>query len=148
MEAIVSTFLPLGPLGQGGFAIMQLGKVACTLCKDMHTLPAVANAGDTLYTIGFLIAIIMCAFGLVWVFFAVATISRTNRFPFNMGEGFGFVSASCCGEISTTKPKRVQQWNTLPEDDIDRRLTALGLYWDKAAGAIICIPCKYALQTK
>ncbi|KAK5107700.1 hypothetical protein LTR62_000894 [Meristemomyces frigidus] len=90
-EAIVSTFLPLGPLGQGGFAIMQLGKVARTLFKESHALPAVANAGDMLYTIGFFIAIIMWGFGLVWLFFAMATISRTNRFPFNMGWwGFTF----------------------------------------------------------
>ncbi|KAK4546954.1 hypothetical protein LTR36_001686 [Oleoguttula mirabilis] len=84
-EAIVSTFLPLGPLGQGGFAIMQLGKVARTHFKATNTLPAAENAGEILYTLGFLIAIVLWGFGLIWLFFAVATIYRTPRFPFNMG---------------------------------------------------------------
>lgn len=41
-----------------------------------------------------------------------------------------------------------QAWSALPEADVHRRLTALGLHWDRAAGAIICLSCKYALQTK
>jgi hypothetical protein len=41
-----------------------------------------------------------------------------------------------------------QAWNVLPELDVDDKFLTLGLYWDKDAGAIICIKCKYALQTK
>jgi hypothetical protein len=41
-----------------------------------------------------------------------------------------------------------QAWNVLSELDVDSKFLALGLYWDKDAGAIICIKCKYALQTK
>ena len=37
-EVIVSVFLPLGPLGQGGFAIMQLGKVSLKIFPKTHTL--------------------------------------------------------------------------------------------------------------
>lgn len=36
----------------------------------------------------------------------------------------------------------------MPERDADRTLAVFGLHWDKDAGAIICISCKYALQTK
>jgi tellurite resistance protein TehA-like permease len=36
-EVIVSVFLPLGPLGQGGFALMQLGKIS------MEIFPKVRN---------------------------------------------------------------------------------------------------------
>lgn len=94
-EVIVSVFLPLGPLGQGGFAIMQLGKVAMEVFPLTNTLllgPAIAgvNAGQILYVLGWMVATIMWGFGLVWMFFAAASITR-SRFPFNMGWwGFTF----------------------------------------------------------
>lgn len=90
-EVIVSVFLPLGPLGQGGFAIQKLGSVAMkifprTLTLSEHT----TNSGDILYVMGYLMALIMWGFGLVWLFFAFASISR-SKFPFNMGWwGFTF----------------------------------------------------------
>ncbi|KAF7899158.1 uncharacterized protein EAF01_008371 [Botrytis porri] len=91
-EVIVSVFLPLGPLGQGGFALMQLGKVSLTLFPQTNTLPAIPapGPGPIFYTLGFLLALIMWGFGLLWLFFALASISR-SRFPFNMGWwGFTF----------------------------------------------------------
>lgn len=90
-EVIVTCLLPLGPLGQGGFAIMQLGKVALIIFPKMNTLPAVnGHAGEVLYVVGWLTGIIMWGFGLVWFFFAIASISR-SKFPFNMGWwGFTF----------------------------------------------------------
>jgi tellurite resistance protein TehA-like permease len=90
-EVIVSVFLPLGPLGQGGFAIMQLGKVASTLFPISGTLQSGStNPGEFLYVVGWLAATIMWGFGLVWLFFAAASITR-SRFPFNMGWwGFTF----------------------------------------------------------
>jgi len=91
-EVIVSVFLPLGPLGQGGFAIMQMGKVAMEIFPKTGTLPTAGmmNAGDILYVIGWLTATVMWGFGLVWLFFAAASISR-SKFPFNMGWwGFTF----------------------------------------------------------
>merc|ERR1711977_304671 len=87
--------LPIGPLGQGGFAIMQLGKVAMDIFPITHTLPlspneGSVNAGQFLYIIGWLTATVMWGFGLVWLFFAAASITR-SRFPFNMGWwGFTF----------------------------------------------------------
>jgi len=81
-ENIVSVFLPLGPLGQGGFGIMQLGKVAMDVLPKTGSL--IPEAGRILYVLGFFIAVIMWAFGLVWLFFAVASISK-QKFPFNMG---------------------------------------------------------------
>ncbi|KAK6355663.1 Plasma membrane sulfite pump involved in sulfite metabolism [Orbilia javanica] len=90
-EVIVSVFLPLGPLGSGAFGIMKLGEVANVLLPITGTLPAVkdAMAGGILYILGFAIALVMWGFALVWLFFAVASITRT-RFPFNMGF-WGFV---------------------------------------------------------
>ena len=81
-EVIVSVFLPVGPLGQGAFAIMHLGKVSMAIFPMTGAL--IPNAGDILYVLGFAVALIMWGFGLVWSFFALASISR-SRFHFNMG---------------------------------------------------------------
>lgn len=87
-EVIVSVFLPLGPLGQGGYAVMQLGKVSMQVFPKTDTL--IQSAGPILYVLGFIVALIMWGFGLVWLFFALASISR-SKFPFNMGWwGFTF----------------------------------------------------------
>ena len=87
-EVIVSVFLPLGPLGQGGFAIMQLGAVAMKIFPKTGTLTT--NAGEIFYVAGVLVALIMWGFGLLWLFFAMASIQR-SKLPFNMGWwGFTF----------------------------------------------------------
>ena len=98
-EVVVSVFLPLGPLGQGGFAIQQLGKVARDAFPKTHSL--IPGAGDTLYTMGFIVALILWGYGLVWLFFAVASISR-SKFPFNMG-WWGFTFPLGVFTISTTQ---------------------------------------------
>lgn len=52
-EVIVSTFLPLGPCGMGGFAIQELGNLARTLFHKTNSLPAThVYAGDVLYIAG------------------------------------------------------------------------------------------------
>lgn len=90
-EVIVSVFLPLGPLGQGGFAIMNLGSVALRVFAETRTLQSsTTNSAEVLYMLGWLVATIMWGFGLVWLFFAAASITR-SKFPFNMGWwGFTF----------------------------------------------------------
>lgn len=100
-EVIVSTFLPLGPLGQGGFAFMQLGKVAQTLFKQTHTLPVSSMTGDIVYTLGFLAALLLWGFGLVWLFFAIASLLTVRHFPFNMG-WWGFTFPLGVYAVSTT----------------------------------------------
>jgi tellurite resistance protein TehA-like permease len=101
-EVIVSVFLPLGPLGQGGFAIMQLGKVAQILFPKTGTLVTESgvHSGEILYVVGWLVALIMWGFGLVWMFFAFASISR-SKFPFNMG-WWGFTFPLGVFTVSTT----------------------------------------------
>jgi tellurite resistance protein TehA-like permease len=90
-EVIVSVFLPLGPLGQGGYGIQKLGMVAMQIFPQTGTLSeTTTKSGDILYIVGYLVALIMWGFGLVWLFFAFASIGR-SRFPFNMGWwGFTF----------------------------------------------------------
>lgn len=102
-EVVVSTFLPLGPLGQGSFAVMQLGKVAHQVFTKTNTLPVVGGqvAGELMYVGGFYLAMIMWGFGLCWLVLALATIYKTSRFPFNMG-WWGFTFPLGVYTVSTT----------------------------------------------
>ncbi|KAJ4362426.1 Plasma membrane sulfite pump involved in sulfite metabolism [Neocucurbitaria cava] len=87
-EVIVSVFLPLGPMGQGGYAAMQLRIQASRVFPETKVLHPMA--GEILYVLGWITAMVLWGFGLVWGFFAVASISR-SKFPFNMGWwGFTF----------------------------------------------------------
>lgn len=90
-EAIVSMFLPVAPLGQGGYAIMQLGKVAAEVFPKNGVLGKMgANSGEILYVTGWILGYIMWANGLAWIFFALASLSR-RKFAFNIGWwGFTF----------------------------------------------------------
>lgn len=102
-EVIVSVFLPLGPLGQGGFAIMQLGKVAQKVFPANHTLAeasGIVNPGGVLYILGWITGLIMWGFAIVWLFFALASISQ-SKFPFNMG-WWGFTFPLGVLTVSTT----------------------------------------------
>ncbi|RYO91831.1 hypothetical protein DL764_008227 [Monosporascus ibericus] len=83
-EHMVSTFLPLGPLGQGGFAFQQLGKQAMRVFPLTETLPEVTHqnkllAGEIFYTLGFMVAIILWGFGLMWLFFASLSVTRQKQ---------------------------------------------------------------------
>lgn len=49
------------------------------------------TAVGTVYVLGFMTALLLWAFGLVWLFFASASIFRCKKFPFNIGWwGFTF----------------------------------------------------------
>jgi tellurite resistance protein TehA-like permease len=80
-EVIVSVFLPLGPLGQGSFGIMQLGKVCAKVFPRTENFGP--DSGRVIYSFSIVVALIIWGYGLVWLFFAVASITR-SRFPFNM----------------------------------------------------------------
>ncbi|KAA8649287.1 TDT family transporter [Aspergillus tanneri] len=79
---VVSVFLPLGPLGQGGFGIQKLGECARKIFPQTGSLHSAS--GILFYEGGFILGLIMWAFGLVWLFFAIASLVRTRRFPFNL----------------------------------------------------------------
>jgi tellurite resistance protein TehA-like permease len=71
---------------------MYLGKVARDVIPLTSSLPPNSQlAGEILYVVGFIAALIMWGFGLVWFVFALAAILRNRPFPFNMGWwGFTF----------------------------------------------------------
>ncbi|CRL25728.1 C4-dicarboxylate transporter/malic acid transport protein [Penicillium camemberti] len=105
---IVSTFLPLGPLGQGGFGILKLGSVAQKVFPQTHALGP--ESGNAFYYAGFLIGILLWAFGLVWLFFAMASVLKTRRFPFSLGWwAFTFplgVYATCTCQLGREMPSK------------------------------------------
>jgi tellurite resistance protein TehA-like permease len=90
-EIVVSSFLPLGPLGMGGYTIMYLGFVAKDVFPQVHFFHGLPVAGDVVYILGVFIALILWGFGLTWLCFALASIHKSRPFPFNMGWwGFTF----------------------------------------------------------
>ncbi|KAJ6032938.1 uncharacterized protein N7446_008769 [Penicillium canescens] len=117
---IVSVFLPLGPLGQGGYGAMKLGQCAQEIFPKTHTLQEAS--GPTFYTLGFLVALIMWSFGLVWLFFAIASIAHNKKFPFNIGWwGFTFP----LGVFATST---CQMGSELPSNFFDILGTILSLF--------------------
>lgn len=85
-EVIVSVFLPLGPLGFGGFTILNLGKQAKDIFPQTGTLDPLA--GQVAYIMGFFVAFIMWSWALLWLCFALGTLLKTamdTGVPFNMG---------------------------------------------------------------
>ena len=91
-EVVVSCFLPLGPLGFGGYTIMYIGKVALDVFPTTESFaPHSEQFAVIFYAVGWLVALIMWGFGLLWGVFAIASIYKSRPFPFSMGWwGFTF----------------------------------------------------------
>lgn len=87
---------------------MKLGQCARDIFPKTHTLEE--GSGPTFYTLGFLVALILWSFGLVWLFFASASIAHCKKFPFNIGWwGFTFplgVYAASTTQIGTELPSK------------------------------------------
>lgn len=85
---------------------MKLGQCAQLIFPKTNTLEQ--SSGPMFYTLGFLVALILWAFGLVWLFFASASIVRAKGFPFNIGWwGFTF-------PLGVFAASTVQMGNELP----------------------------------
>jgi len=68
---------------------MKLGQCARDIFPKTQTLEQAS--GSAFYAFGFLVGLILWSFGLVWLFFAIASIARNKTFPFNIGWwGFTF----------------------------------------------------------
>ncbi|KAG6007533.1 hypothetical protein E4U21_005834 [Claviceps maximensis] len=87
-EVLVSVFLPIGPLGQGGFGIQQLGKVALQLLPKTHVFEAagvdVTRGSEALYVLGVFIGMMLWGFAFAWLCFALISLGTVRDFPFNM----------------------------------------------------------------
>ncbi|KAL5596702.1 hypothetical protein BROUX41_006606 [Berkeleyomyces rouxiae] len=107
-DFIVSVFLPIGALGNGGFGIINLGMASLKtfpktglLAAKLGSENAELVAGQVLYIFGILAGLCCWGFGMVLLSFALISIFTTKHFPFNMGWwGFTFpmgVLATCTG---------------------------------------------------
>lgn len=104
--AIVSVFLPLGPCGQGSFAILQFSKVIRSLAEKSNVAlgaGATLSASDqrtfalAIYAGTLPVALVIWGLGFFWLTIAVMSVSKmalTDRLAFNMG--FWRVSTSTC----------------------------------------------------
>ncbi len=107
-EAIVSVLLPIGPLGQGGFGILQLGRVWLAMLPKYGTVGSLgaggANVGEIFYAVGILAALCMWGSALGWLSFALITFASIKNFPFNIRWwGFTFplgVCTACTGLLA------------------------------------------------
>jgi hypothetical protein len=101
-DVLVSGCLPLGPMGQGGFGILNLGSVCMRLfpllasanspspTPNFPSLLNIGQVGETLYVIGFVVALSLWACGIWWMFLGGAGLVEQLLFgkdgvPFSMG---------------------------------------------------------------
>ena len=91
-EVIVSAFLPLGPCGQGTFALLQLGRTGKRVF-DASTLAGAFGAGDIVLVASTIAALMLWGLGLWWLahgVLSVAARAAAARLRFNMGF-WGFI---------------------------------------------------------
>ena len=91
-EVIVSAFLPLGPLGQGSYGIVQLSRAGLDTFPKVNFVGSAASA-RAIYDISVVFGLIIWAMGVWWLMHAVLAIGlrcAQGRLKFNMGF-WGFV---------------------------------------------------------
>uniref|UniRef100_V5GMS5 Malic acid transport protein n=2 Tax=Kalmanozyma brasiliensis (strain GHG001) TaxID=1365824 RepID=V5GMS5_KALBG len=102
-QLIVSTFLPLGPCGQGAFSLLQLASVLYKLALTESTALPSPNATDAetarmmataIYAVSVPVALVLWGLGLVWLLLAVSSLVDlwlVSKLTFNLGWwGFTF----------------------------------------------------------
>ncbi|PIL28698.1 transporter [Ganoderma sinense ZZ0214-1] len=108
---VLSAFITLGPLGQGGFSLLVNGQVLAEILP-LHTVggadfPAIALAGQMVFAGCFLGAYVLFSMGVAWILVALVTIVHVRaqvKLPFSMAYwGLIFpngVFALCCVQLS------------------------------------------------
>ncbi|KKA27942.1 hypothetical protein TD95_001214, partial [Thielaviopsis punctulata] len=163
-ELIVSVFLPVGPLGQGGFGIQKLGSEALRVFPQTGLLRGILSdgvsdgsviAGRFFFLAGLLVGLVMWGFGLLVLSNALLSIALTKKFPFNMGWwGFTFpigVLATCTGQLAETLDSAVFRVVTMVLS-----LSVVALWtvvagktlWLAYTGEIFYAPCLKDLREK
>ncbi|GAA5848361.1 hypothetical protein JCM3766R1_002320 [Sporobolomyces carnicolor] len=106
-EVIVSALLPVGATGQGGYALLEAGKVASRLFPlIVNERPELAQLGAPLYGVGLVGGLFLWGLGLWFLFLAFVSVGvqftagsrETSSLPlFNMGFwSFTFPIGSLC----------------------------------------------------
>ncbi|RCI03848.1 hypothetical protein CU098_012707 [Rhizopus stolonifer] len=82
-EVIVSSFLPLGPLGQGAYGMIQLGLASDRLLGNRF----IEGFGQTVNGIGLISALMLWGYGLWYLVVAVFSVAVTTKqgIPFSIG---------------------------------------------------------------
>ena len=92
-EVIVSAFLPLGPLGQGSFGIIEMAQSGRAVFPAVSFI-GVSAAADIIFVGSTLLGLIMWGFGLWWLVHGVSSvcirIQTHGRLHHNMGF-WGFI---------------------------------------------------------
>ncbi|KAJ2896392.1 Plasma membrane sulfite pump involved in sulfite metabolism [Coemansia aciculifera] len=84
-DAILTAFIPLGPVAQVGVAALTLGSVAQDVLPQM--LPEVAGLGQLLFGLGIVVALMAWGSALFWAAHAVFSVVYQRRsacVPFNI----------------------------------------------------------------
>ncbi|KEI37788.1 uncharacterized protein L969DRAFT_89761 [Mixia osmundae IAM 14324] len=95
-EVIVSTFLPLGPCGQAGYALIELGKVCMTLFPalaarnpDRPGRKDLSPVGPAMYGCGLVLGLMLWGLGMWWALLAIVSVGQSFMNPkettFSMG---------------------------------------------------------------
>ncbi|OLY77573.1 Sulfite efflux pump SSU1 [Smittium mucronatum] len=88
-ETLISIFLPLGPLGQGSFAITNLGVAAAKyFSSEGREFVPVRLMGDVAQAAGSLVGLVLWGFGAFWLILSASCVAygfRKNQIHFNIG---------------------------------------------------------------
>jgi tellurite resistance protein TehA-like permease len=87
VSLILSAFVILGPLGQGGYSLLANGANLALLLPAGRTQNA--PSGELVYAVAFCAAFVLWAMGLCWALLAFLAVGnqvlRQGRIPFNVG---------------------------------------------------------------
>ncbi|KAJ2353691.1 Plasma membrane sulfite pump involved in sulfite metabolism, partial [Coemansia sp. RSA 2618] len=84
-DAIITAFIPLGPIGQIGVASLSLGSLASEILPS--SVPQLEALGTTMLHVGILVALLSwgsCVFWLAHAVFSVVYQRRSDVIPFNI----------------------------------------------------------------
>ena len=92
-EVIVSAFLPLGPLGQGAFGIIEMSQSGRTVYPAVG-FTGVSDAGEIVFVISTLAGLALWGFGAWWLVHGISSVcirvATSGRLQHNMGF-WGFI---------------------------------------------------------
>lgn len=73
-EVIVSAFLPVGPLGQGAYAVMQMSQAGRTVFPAVSFM-GVHDAADIVFVVSTLVGVSLWGFGAWWLVHGISSVS-------------------------------------------------------------------------
>ncbi|KAJ2801113.1 Plasma membrane sulfite pump involved in sulfite metabolism [Coemansia guatemalensis] len=84
-DAIITAFIPLGPIGQIGVAALSLGGSANAILPG--TVPLIDGLGTTMLNLGIILALLAWGFSVYWIIHAIFSViyqRRSAAIPFNI----------------------------------------------------------------